>query len=109
MQLDLLGSALAVGSVICYFLALEWGGVRKAWSSSSVIGTLIGWILLSIAFGVVQWFQKERASIIPRILMQRHVAGGAAFMFLYVSSTNPTLLSNTSADCQLLDSVVPIS
>jgi hypothetical protein len=82
IQLDLLGSALAIGSVICYFIALERGGVREAWSSSTVIGTLVGWILLSIAFGIVQWVQKERASIIPRILMQRHVAGGSAFMFL---------------------------
>lgn len=49
-----------------------------------MIGTLVGWILLSIAFGIVQWVQKERASIITRILMQRHVAGGSAFMFLEV-------------------------
>ena len=108
MQLDILGSAFAIGSVICYFLALEWGGVREAWNRSSVIGILIGWILLSIAFGVVQWFQKERASIIPRILMQRHVSGGSAFMFLCVASANPTLLLNPSVDCHSLDSVAPI-
>ncbi|KAF1949860.1 MFS general substrate transporter [Byssothecium circinans] len=82
LQLDLVGATLAVSAVVCYFLALEWGGVRKAWNNGSVIGTLVAWILLSIAFAVVQWFLKERASIIPRILKQRHVAGGSAFMFL---------------------------
>ncbi|KAF2686350.1 putative efflux pump antibiotic resistance protein [Lentithecium fluviatile CBS 122367] len=93
MQLDLAGTTLAVGSVICYFLALEWGGVGKAWSSSSVVGTLVGWILLSIVFGVTQWLQQERASIIPRILAQRHVAGGSAFMFL-LSCANFSMIYN---------------
>jgi len=82
--LDIIGTLLAVGSVVCYFLALQWGGVKKPWDSADVIGTLIGFILLAIMFGIVQWYLQERASIIPRILKQRHVAGGAAFMFLYV-------------------------
>lgn len=82
MQLDILGTILAVASIICYFLALKWGGVSKPWGGADVVGTLVGSILLAIAFGLVQWVLKERASIIPRILAQRHVAGGAAFMFL---------------------------
>lgn len=82
LQLDPLGTSLATASIICYFLALEWGGVSKAWGDADVVGTLVGFILLAIAFGVVQWYLKERASIIPRILTQRHVAGGSAFMFL---------------------------
>ncbi|KAJ4288094.1 hypothetical protein N0V90_012111 [Kalmusia sp. IMI 367209] len=82
IELDIVGTSLAVGAIVCYFLAMQWGGATKPWSDSSVIGTLIGWILLSIAFCVVQWYLKERASIIPRILKQRHVLGGSAFMFL---------------------------
>ncbi|KAK8092864.1 MFS general substrate transporter [Apiospora kogelbergensis] len=82
LELDPLGTALAVGSIICYFLALEWGGVSKPWDSADVIGTLVGWCLLVVAFGIVQWTLEERASIIPRILIQRNVAGGSAFMFL---------------------------
>lgn len=81
-QVDVLGCLLAISSIVCYFLALEWGGVRETWNSPKVIGTLIGWVLLAIAFGVVQWRLGERASIVPRILLQRHVAGGSAFMFL---------------------------
>lgn len=82
LQLDLLGTILVVASIICYFLALQWGGVSKAWGSADVVGTLVGCVLLAIAFGVVQWFLGPRASIIPRILAQRYVAGGSAFMFL---------------------------
>jgi hypothetical protein len=82
LQLDLLGTMLAVASIVCYFLALEWGGVSKSWGDPDVVGTLVGSVLLAIAFGVSQWYLDQRASIIPRILAQRHVAGGSAFMFL---------------------------
>jgi uncharacterized membrane protein len=82
LQLDLLGTTLAVASIICYFLALQWGGVSKAWGDADVVGTLVGSILLAIAFGVMQWYLGERASIMPRIITQRYVAGGSAFMFL---------------------------
>ncbi|RYP47059.1 hypothetical protein DL768_006854 [Monosporascus sp. mg162] len=93
LQLDLLGTTLAVASIVCYFLALERGGVSKAWSEADVVGTLIGSILLAIAFGVVQWVLDQRASIIPRILAQRHVAGGSAFMFL-LSCANFLIIYN---------------
>ncbi|RYO84160.1 hypothetical protein DL766_006521 [Monosporascus sp. MC13-8B] len=91
--LDPFGSTLAITSMICYFLALEWGGVSKAWNSGDVIGTLVGWILLAVAFGVVQWALDERASIIPRILTQRHIGGGSAFMFL-LSCANFMIIYN---------------
>ncbi|PSR83630.1 major facilitator superfamily domain-containing protein [Coniella lustricola] len=93
LQLDVLGTALAVASVVCYFLALEWGGISKAWGSADVVGMLVGSILLAIAFGVVQWALGQRASIMPRILAQRHVAGGAAFMFL-LSCANFSMIYN---------------
>lgn len=82
LQLDILGTILAVASIVCYFLALEWGGVTKAWGDADVVGTLVGSVLLAIAFGLVQRWLDQRASIIPRILAQRHVAGGSLFMFL---------------------------
>ncbi|KAH6649200.1 major facilitator superfamily protein, partial [Chaetomium tenue] len=54
LQLDILGTILAVASIVCYFLALEWGGVTKAWGEADVVGTLVGSALLAIAFGLVQ-------------------------------------------------------
>ncbi|KAF2015071.1 MFS general substrate transporter [Aaosphaeria arxii CBS 175.79] len=93
LQLDLPGMTLAVASVICYFLALEWGGISKAWGDADVVGTLVGSVLLMTAFGVVQGVSDQRASIIPRILAQRHVAGGSAFMFL-LSCANFLMIYN---------------
>ncbi|KAI0423553.1 putative gliotoxin efflux pump [Xylaria sp. FL1042] len=86
LQLDPLGTNLAVASIVSYFLALQWGGVSKSWGDADVVGTLVGSALLAVAFAIVQWVLDQRASIIPRILTQRYVAGGSAFMFLLASA-----------------------
>ena len=75
-----------IGALVCYFLALEWGGITKAWSSSEVIGTLVGSILLTILFGVIEWKQGERALVVPRILKRRNIAVVSAFIFWFVES-----------------------
>lgn len=59
LQLDPLGIVLAVASVVCYFLALEWGGVSKLWNDVDVISTLVGSLLLAFTFALVQWFLEE--------------------------------------------------
>lgn len=42
LQMDITGFVFITASVLCYLLALQWGGVEKRWSSADVIGTLIG-------------------------------------------------------------------
>ena len=80
--MDLIGTFTFMASLICYILALEWGGVTKAWSSPDVIGTLIGWLLLLIAFVAVQRWQSDRAILVPRLLKQRVVLTCCVFIFL---------------------------
>ena len=86
LTFDLPGMLVLISSLVCFFLALEWGGITKAWSSSEVIGTLIGWILLTIAFIVIEWKQGERALVVPRILKRRNIAVVSAFIFWFVGS-----------------------
>lgn len=81
LQLDPSGCALIMGGVVCYLLAMQWGGIQKAWSDSSVIGTLIGFILLFIVFGFNEWFFGERASIVPRLLKRRRILVNSAVVF----------------------------
>ncbi|EAW11909.1 MDR family MFS transporter [Aspergillus clavatus NRRL 1] len=80
LTLDLPGMALLIGSLTCFFLALEWGGITKAWNSSEVIGTLIGWILLMVIFGILEWKQGERALIVGRIMRRRTIWVCSAFI-----------------------------
>lgn len=81
LQLDPSGCLLIIGAVVCYLLALQWGGLEKKWSDSSVIGTLIGFILIFIAFGFNEWWLGERASIVPRLLKRRRILLNCAVVF----------------------------
>lgn len=82
--MDIPGFLLVTAAVICYLLAMQWGGVIKTWGSSDVIGTLVGCIVLFIAFLALEWYQGERALLLPSILKNGTIARGCAFSFLQV-------------------------
>lgn len=81
-EMDLPGLTLIVGAVVCFTLAMQWGGISKAWSSGPVVGTLVGFIVMSILFVVIQWKSGERAMVVGRIFKRRTIAVGSAFSFL---------------------------
>ncbi|KZF23703.1 MFS multidrug transporter-like protein [Xylona heveae TC161] len=81
LQMDLFGTFTILAAVVCYLLALQWGGTTKAWSSSDVIGTLVGFGLITILFVIVEWFQGDRALLMPRLLKNRTIAVGCAYAF----------------------------
>ncbi|KAI9721626.1 MAG: hypothetical protein M1828_005117 [Chrysothrix sp. TS-e1954] len=82
LQMDLIGFFLFVGSMICFMLAMQWGGVDYAWNSSQVVGTLVGFGVLMIAFGINEWTQNERALLQRSRLMDRTFTVGCVFLFL---------------------------
>jgi hypothetical protein len=82
--MDIPGFLLVLASVVCYLLAMQWGGVVKSWGSAAVIGTLVGSVVLFVAFLTVEWYQGERALLLRSILKNRTIAHGCAFNFLYV-------------------------
>lgn len=82
LQMDISGASIIFAAVICYLLALQWGGVTKQWSSSDVVGTLVGFGVLVIVFLVNEYFQGARALLLPVILKDSTIALGCAFSFL---------------------------
>lgn len=80
--MDLIGTFTIMAAVICLLLALQWGGVSKAWSSADVIGTLVGFGLISGAFIVLEYLQGNRALLVPHILKKRVVYVGCLVSFL---------------------------
>lgn len=108
LQMDLVGTAMIMGAVVAYILALEYGGQAKTWNSSEVIGLIIGFVVISIAFGVWEFLQGERAMVVPRLFKQRPVGiscmyafffGGSYFLVIYylpiyfqsVDNVSPTM------------------
>ena len=85
---DFAGIVLLLGAVSCLFLALQWGGNKFSWSSTRIICLLVGFGLLLIAFGLLQWRLKERATIPLRILRGRTVLFGSLALFSINMSSN---------------------
>jgi MFS transporter, DHA2 family, glioxin efflux transporter len=77
---DIPSIIVLMGSLICFLLALEWGGITKPWNSTNVVGTLSGFFLLAILWVFIQWKQEERAMVVGRIIKQRTIGVCAAFI-----------------------------
>lgn len=72
-QMDFTGVTLCIGFFVCYVLALQRGGLEKAWNDSTVIGTFVGFGILATLFILNEWWLGERASVVPRIMKHRRV------------------------------------
>lgn len=82
LQMDLPGTFTLMAAIVCYILAMQWGGQSKAWSSSEVIGCLVGFVLILGLFVVIEYFQGERAMIVGRLIKDRTVWSGMLYIFL---------------------------
>lgn len=86
LQMDIPGFLFITASIVCYLLALQWGGAIKQWSNSDVIGTLVGFAVFLIVFAIIEWYQGERALLLRSIFRNPTIAKGCAFCFLSVCS-----------------------
>jgi hypothetical protein len=59
LGLGLKSAAILAGTLICLFLALQWGGTKHPWSDSRVWGCLLGFSLLLMLFVYIQVRQGE--------------------------------------------------
>jgi MFS family permease len=86
LQMDPLGTLLIMGGSIALILALQYGGAAHAWDSSIVIGLLVGFVLILIAFVILEIWQGERSMLTPRLMRQRTVWVNGAFGFFFAGS-----------------------
>ena len=80
--LDLIGNLLLIVAAVMLFLALQFNGQNWAWSSSRIIGLLVGCGITTILFTLWQWRQGDNALLPPRIILQRSVAASCLGAFL---------------------------
>ncbi|KAI1028374.1 hypothetical protein LB503_002150 [Fusarium chuoi] len=91
LQMDFIGTALVMGAYLSLLLALQYGGVTHAWSSSVVIGLLVGFVLMIITLITVEFWLGERAMLTPRLIRQRTVWVNAVWSFFFAGSYFITL------------------
>ncbi|RFU33349.1 hypothetical protein B7463_g2991, partial [Scytalidium lignicola] len=81
LQMDPIGTLIIIPAVVCYILALQWGGQTATWHSGKVVATLVVFAVLIVVFAVNEYFQDERAIVVPRLLKNRVVAVGMVYVF----------------------------
>lgn len=95
LQMDIEGTICFLPGVIALLLALQWGGSTYAWSNGRIIGLFIVFGVLLIAFVAIQFWKQERATVPPRVFLNRSIwscalyitcFAGSFFIFLYYVS-----------------------
>ncbi|KAK5112973.1 hypothetical protein LTR62_003795 [Meristemomyces frigidus] len=91
-QFDLFGTLIFLPMIICLLLALQWGGSKYPWHDGRIIALFVVFAVLAVAFGIIQFWKQDNATVPPRVLGQRSVAsaawfgatlGSAFFVFVY--------------------------
>ncbi|KAF2201394.1 MFS general substrate transporter [Delitschia confertaspora ATCC 74209] len=72
-QLDIPGVVTLVPAIVCLLLALQWGGTTYSWANARIIALLILFVLLSIAFVVVQRYTPHTCTIPGSIFRSRSI------------------------------------
>lgn len=86
LQMDPLGVMLIMGALISFILALQYGGASKPWSSSTVIGLLVGFVLMVAAFAILEIWQGERAMLPTRLMRDRRIWVNNLYGFFFAGS-----------------------
>jgi len=86
LHLDPVGIALAMGSITCFILALQYGGSSHPWNSSVVIGLLVGFVLLTAVLVSWETWLGDYAMMLPRLYKQRSLSITAPFQFFFMGS-----------------------
>lgn len=86
LHIDAVGIALAMGSITCFILALQYGGNTHPWHKSVVIGLLVGFGLLAIALVGWEIWLGDYAMMLPRLYRQRSLSATAPYQFFFMGS-----------------------
>ncbi|KAF4312510.1 Tetracycline resistance protein TetB/drug resistance transporter [Botryosphaeria dothidea] len=80
-KLDFLGMAAFMPCIISCLLALQWGGTKYGWGSTRIVALFMVSFVLFCCFVGIQFWKKDDATLPPRIMKKRSVAGAVFFSF----------------------------
>ncbi|KAH7408372.1 major facilitator superfamily domain-containing protein [Phaeosphaeria sp. MPI-PUGE-AT-0046c] len=85
LQLDPLGVSLIMGGICSFILAVEYGGQKKPWSSSTVIGLFVGFVLIWATFIAWEYYNNDRAMLQRAVISKRWVWMPSVFQFFFAA------------------------
>ncbi|KAL9109898.1 MAG: hypothetical protein Q9227_005421 [Pyrenula ochraceoflavens] len=77
LQLDPLGFVLFGPAIICFLFALQWGGIKYSWNSGRIIALFVLFGIFGLAFIASQVWRKDKATVPPRVFLQRSILAGS--------------------------------
>jgi MFS family permease len=86
LHVDPVGFALAMGGIVCFILALQYGGNTHPWDSGVVIGLLVGFGLIAITLVGWEIWLGDYAMMLPRLYKQRSLSTTAPYQFFFMGS-----------------------
>ncbi|KAJ5443587.1 uncharacterized protein N7458_007459 [Penicillium daleae] len=86
LNMDLVGVSLLMCLIICFILALQYGGQTQSWNSSKVIGLLVGFVAILVALIIWEYYLGERAMLVGRLLKKRALWAPSTYMFFFAGS-----------------------
>lgn len=87
---DLGGALLATGALSCFVLAMGWAGTVP-WNSAPMIGSLVGFGGLTIAFVANEWYMGPMAMLQSHLFRKKVVVLNLAFAFFLAGVFFPLL------------------
>lgn len=85
-HLDPLGVALVMAAMICFILALQYGGQTYAWTDSRVIGLLVGFVVIACVFIGWEIWLGDWAMIPRHVYARRIIWATSLFQFFFAGS-----------------------
>lgn len=91
-QIDPVGTVLALASVVCLVLALQWGGQASSvsstasWNTARVIALLVVFAVTLLAFVGWQIYMQDRALLPTKVFVERSVLGSFWYMWFFTAS-----------------------
>jgi MFS family permease len=83
---DILGYFIVTSGLICFILALQWGGSTYAWRSATIIGLFIGFGSIMSLF--IFWEHNVAWPLFPPKALKNRTVIGASFLALFTLMCN---------------------
>ncbi|KAK6826390.1 hypothetical protein RU639_005514 [Aspergillus parasiticus] len=88
VEVDPISNLLFIPALTSLFIALAWAGTKYPWNDGKVIGPLVTFAVLIVAFLYNQRRRGDAAALPPRILKDRNVIASAIFTMCTNSASN---------------------
>ncbi|KAB8207243.1 major facilitator superfamily transporter [Aspergillus parasiticus] len=88
VEVDPISNLLFIPALTSLFIALAWAGTKYPWNDGKVIGPLVTFAVLIVAFLYNQRRRGDAAALSPRILKDRNVIASATFTMCTNSASN---------------------